>query len=188
MVQVQELAAMRPQDVRNLRTGDLDMRDDIWIYAPRTHKTEHHGHVRRIALGPRAAAILRPFLKPSDPSSYVFAPVAAVNALRAERAGRRKTRRTPSELRRGRKDNPRRAPGCQYTKSGYEGAIARACRRAGVAPWGPNRLRHNTATRVRSLYGIEGAAAVLGHRLGLVSEVYTGSDFQRAVAIMREIG
>jgi integrase len=188
MVQVQELAAMRPQDVRNLRTGDLDMTGDVWIYTPRTHKNEHFGHVRRIAIGPRAQATLLPFLKVSDPSAHVFAPADAVNALRAERAGRRKTRRSPSELRRGRKANPRRAPGGQYSKAGYEGAIARACRRAGVAAWGPNRLRHNTARRVRSLYGIEAAAAVLGHKLGLVTEVYAEADFKRAVEIMRAIG
>jgi integrase len=188
MAEAQELAAMRPQDVRNLRTGDLDMSGDVWVYSPFTHKTEHHGHVRRIALGPRAQAVLRPFLKPSAPSAYVFTPAEAVNALRAERAGRRKTRRTPSELRRGRKDHPLRAPGGLYSKAGYEGAIARACRRAGVPPWGPNRLRHNCATRVRRLYGLDGAAAVLGHKLGLVSEVYAEADFQRAVEIMRAIG
>ena len=48
MIQVQELAGMRPQDIRNLRTCDLDMTGDVWVYMPWTHKTEHHGHVRRI--------------------------------------------------------------------------------------------------------------------------------------------
>ena len=52
MIQVQELAGMRPQDIRNLRTCDLDMTADVWIYRPWTHKTEHHGHDRQIAIGP----------------------------------------------------------------------------------------------------------------------------------------
>jgi hypothetical protein len=132
MVQAQELAAMRPQDVRNLRTGDLDMSGDVWVYSPWTHKTEHHGHVRRIALGPRAQSVLRPFLKPSAPSAYVFTPAEAVNALRAARAGRRKTRRTPSELRRGRKDHPCGHPGASTARLATRGrspapAAAPAC-------------------------------------------------------------
>src|SRR5262249_15173872 len=45
MVQVQELSGMRPQDVRNLRTCDVDMTGNVWVYTPWTHKTEHHGHV-----------------------------------------------------------------------------------------------------------------------------------------------
>ena len=67
MVQVQELAAMRPQDIRNMRTGDIDMTGDVWIYRPWTHKNEHHGQVREIAIGPRAQAILKPFLKLDTP-------------------------------------------------------------------------------------------------------------------------
>jgi hypothetical protein len=31
MLRVQELAGMQPQDIRNLRTGDLDMTGDVWI-------------------------------------------------------------------------------------------------------------------------------------------------------------
>ena len=46
MVQVQELAGMRPQDIRNMRTCDLDMTGDVWVYRPWTHKTEHRGHVQ----------------------------------------------------------------------------------------------------------------------------------------------
>ena len=47
---------MRPQDVRNLRTCDLDRHGEVWVHTPWTHKTEHHGHVRRIAIGPKAWA------------------------------------------------------------------------------------------------------------------------------------
>jgi integrase len=67
MARVQELAGMRPQDIRNLRTIDVDRTGDVWIYTPWTHKTEHHGHDRRIAIGPRAQAILGPFLNSDAP-------------------------------------------------------------------------------------------------------------------------
>jgi integrase len=188
MIQVQELAGMRPQDIRNLRTSDLDMARDVWIYTPWTHKTEHHGHVRRIAIGPKAQTILRPFLKPENSSAYVFSPKEAVDALRKERATRRKTRRTPSELKRKRRANPKRQPRSQYDKNAYERAVERGCVRAGVFLWTPNQLRHNCGTKVRRLYGLDAAAAVLGHRLGTVTEVYAEADLQKAIDIMREIG
>ncbi len=54
MVQVHELAGMRSQDLCNMRTGDIDMTGDVWIYRPFTHKNEHHGQVREIAIGPVA--------------------------------------------------------------------------------------------------------------------------------------
>jgi len=188
MIQVQELSGMRPQDVRNLRTGDLDMTGDVWIYTPWTHKTEHHGHDRRIALGPRAQAILRPFLQPDAPTAYVFSPREAIEKIRKERAMHRKTPRTPSERRRCRKANPKVRPAEQYTKNSYERAVTRGCIKANIPPWHPNQLRHNCGTKVRRLYGLDGAASVLGHRLGTVTEVYAEADLRKAIGIMREIG
>ncbi len=188
MAQVQELSGMRPQDVRNLRTRDLDRDGEVWVYSPWTHKTEHHGHVRRIAIGPKAQAILVPFLKPDAPDAYLFSPREAVAAVRAERGRLRKTKRTPSELNRARNPEPRRAPRDQYTKDAYEIVIARACQRAGVPRWCPNQLRHNCATRVRRLFGLDAAAAVLGHRLGTVTEVYAEADFLKAIEVMKQIG
>jgi integrase len=114
-----------------------------------------------------------------DLGVYRFVPREAVAALRAQRAQRRTSKRTPSELNRPRRADPRRAPEDRYTKAGYEGAITRACRRAGVPAWSPSQLRHSCATRVRRLYGLDGAAAVLGHRLGTVTEVYAEADFGR---------
>ena len=188
MIQVQELAGMRPQDIRNMRASDLDVSGDVWVYTPWTHKTEHHGHVRRIAIGPMAQAVLRPFVKPDDPTAYVFIPKEAVAAVRAERQRKRKTPLTPSQRARKPKSKPKRTAGDQYTKSSYENAIARACVRACVPRWAPNQLRHNCGTKIRKKYGVEGAAAVLGNSLGMVVEVYADSNFELAKRIMREIG
>lgn len=188
MVQVQHLTGMRPQEVRNLRTGDIDITGEVWIFTPWTHKTEHHGHLRRIAIGPRAQEILHPFLKPQDPLSFVFSPKAVVDALHRERAKQRKSKRPPSQLERRRKSRPKRVPALVYTKNSYRRAIARACETSNVPDWKPNQLRHNCATRIRRLYGLEGAAAVLGHRLGAVTEIYAEADFQRAIDIMHAIG
>jgi len=59
MVQVQDLTGMRPQEIRNLRLCDLDTSGDVWAYTPYTHKTEHYGHVRRVAIGPKAQMLLQ---------------------------------------------------------------------------------------------------------------------------------
>ena len=188
MAQVQELTGMRPQEVRNLRVRDLDLSGDVWVYVPWTHKTEHHGHTRRIAIGPLAQAVLKTFMKPESPSSYVFSPRDAVAAHRAGRPNGSDPGRTSATAgsRQAGKASP--VPGEQYSKDSYNWAIRKACLKAGVEPWSPNQLRHNCATKVRRLYGLDAAAAVLGHRLGSVTEVYAEADFQKAIVVMRQIG
>jgi len=119
MVAVQELAGMRPQDIRNLRTCDLDTTEDVWVYQPFTHKNDHLGHVRKIAIGPKAQDILTPFLKPDKPEAFVFSPREAKEAVLDGRKKARKTPLTPSQRNRRRKSNPKRAPGEQYTENAY---------------------------------------------------------------------
>ena len=188
MVQVQHLTGMRPQEVRNIRTCDIDTTTEVWIYTPWTHKTEHHGHDRQIAIGPRAQNILRPFLKPKNSEAYVFSPADAVEAVFTLRAKARKTKRQPSQLARRRKEKPKRKPSDNYKRDAYRRAIVRACDKAVVPLWKPNQLRHSCGTKIRRLYGLDGAAAVLGHRLGTVTEIYAEADLKNAIAIMREIG
>ncbi|MGA2254427.1 MAG: site-specific integrase [Thermoguttaceae bacterium] len=188
MVQIHELAGMRSQDLCNMRTADIDMSLDVWVYRPWTHKNEHHGQVREIAIGPQAQAVLKPFLKPDAPLAYVFSPKDAVAAVREERARHRKSRRQPSQLARRPKPSPKRAPKDQYDRRVYARAVARACKKADGAHWHPHQLRHNCATKVRHLYGVEGAMAVLGHKIGIVTEIYAERDLQKAIEIMREIG
>lgn len=188
MIECQNLTGMRPQDVRNMRTCDLITTGDVWIFSPWTHKNEHLGHKRNIAIGPKAQAILKPFLKPCAPTEYVFSPRDSVAEVRAKRRAERKTPMTPSQRRRKPKRLPKRAPGEQYAHSSYVHAVHRACEKAGISQWGPNQLRHSCAARVRKLYGLEGAAAVLGHKWGEVTERYAGENFELAVKIMKELG
>ena len=77
MVRVQKFCGMRPQDVRNMRYCDIFDRDkDVWKYIPHTHKTEHHGKKLAKAIGPRAQAILIPYLidKQDTPTGFLFSP------------------------------------------------------------------------------------------------------------------
>jgi integrase len=63
MVWVQLYAGMRPQDVRNMRVCDIDRSGDIWKYTPYTHKNKHRGKTRELAIGPKAQAVLIPYLE-----------------------------------------------------------------------------------------------------------------------------
>ena len=68
-------------------------------------------------------------------------------------------------------------------------AAARAAGDAGgVAHWTTNQLRHNAATLLRRLYGIEAARVVLGHRSASTTEIYAERDFAHAETIMYEVG
>ncbi len=76
-----------------------------------------------------------------------------------------------------------------YSTASYRRAIARACRRAGVAIWHPNQLRHSAATEIRRRFGLEAAQLVLGHSSALVTEaVYAERDAAIVQRIMSEMG
>jgi integrase len=62
MVRLQRLLGCRPQDVCNLRPGDLETEGDVWWYVPHRHKTAYLDQERRIAVGPRAQTLLANYL------------------------------------------------------------------------------------------------------------------------------
>lgn len=67
-----------------------------------------------------------------------------------------------------------RVLGERWTTDAYTKTIRAAAEKAGVAPWGSNRLRHTFGTEVRREFGLEAARAVLGHTGGgCVTDVYT---------------
>lgn len=128
MVELQTLTGMRPEEVCAMRTGDIVRESNPWAYTPRTHKTAHHGHERVVYLGPKAQAILTPFLR-LDPAAFIFSPVEA-EADRRQAA--REARMTPETCGNAAGSNrirrrPRRAPGRRYTPASYRRAVARAC-------------------------------------------------------------
>jgi integrase len=87
-----------------------------------------------------------------------------------------------------RKRKPKRTAGEQYTTESYRRAIHRACDKAGIDRWSPNRLRHSAGTEIRKRYGLEAAQVILGHASADVTQVYAERDLQKAVEIMREVG
>jgi hypothetical protein len=180
-----------------MRTIDVDTSGRVWIYTPKSHKTEHHGRERRIHLGPAAQEILRPWLRP-ELTAYLFSPREAMDELQIGRRKARRTPLTPSQRNRKREPRPERAPGERYDPKVYGHAIGygivhanRERERLGfplIPRWGPNRLRHNAATRLRREFGLDVARAVLGHSSPVVTEVYAELDGAKAADAMERVG
>jgi integrase len=170
-----------------MRAIDLSMTGPVWAYRPAGHKNRHRGLDRVIFLGPQAQEVVRPFLTASL-QAYLFSPRACVESLRARRAAARKTKRTPSELRRKRKAKPHRVPAEHYNRRSYRLAIVRACQKAGVPEWSPLQLRHSAATEIRAKYGVEAAKVILGHTKVETTQIYAERDLGKAKEIMAEIG
>ena len=136
LVELQRLTGCRPGEVCNIRRCDIDMGGNIWLYRPKTHKGSWRGKTRTVIIGPRAQELLKTYFVP-DLNDYLFSPARAVEAIRAERALRRKTPCYPSHMVRNeqkRKTAPQRTPSTKYNRLSYLNAIARACDRAFPAP------------------------------------------------------
>jgi integrase len=186
MVELQRLSGMRPGEVVSMRTIDLDTSGQIWAYTPESHKTEHHGKRRTIYLGPRAQAILRPWLR-TDRSACLFSPAQAMAERRAAMRERRKTAVQPSQWSRV-KRRPAKAAGNADSVDSYRRAIAYGCQRAAISIWHPHQLRHNAATRLRKEFGLDVARAVLGHSSPAVTELYAQLDESKAIEAMERTG
>jgi integrase len=204
LVQVQLLTGARPGEICIMRACDIDMGGKVWLYRPETHKTIHHGHERTIAIGPRAQAVIRPFLR-AELAAYLFSPKLVMEELRAAKRLARKRPVAPSEKRRKRVRQPKKAPGEHYTTDSYGRAIAEACEAAFPPPagmtdpaeleewrkahhWHSHQLRHTAGTKLRREFGLDVARAVLGHKSAAITEVYAEVDATKAVDVMERLG
>ncbi|WP_168219295.1 tyrosine-type recombinase/integrase [Limnoglobus roseus] len=198
MVQVQRLSGCRPGELCRLRMADVVKLERVWLYEPAEHKGAHRGKKKVIVIGPRAQAILEPFLPP-DPTDYVFSPVRAVGELLAARTARRKTPHYPSHMARNaakRKADRKRPPRACYTSSSYAKSIVKAVQRANakrpsddqIPHWHPHQLRHSFATVVRKRQGLEAAQASLGHDRMSTTEIYAEKNLGLAIKVAEENG
>ncbi|HEV7299232.1 MAG TPA: hypothetical protein VGN72_07700 [Tepidisphaeraceae bacterium] len=134
MVELQSITGMRPGELCDLRGVDLDMSRTPWTYRPSTHKTAYMDKDRSIDLGPRARAIIEPFLR-ADVNAHIFNPADAAAEGRRRRG---ETRKTPASCGNApgtnRKRRPKRRPGHRFDVHAYRRAIARACETAFPLP------------------------------------------------------
>lgn len=203
MIRVQRLTGMRPCEVVIMRPCDIEMTNEIWIYEPYDHKNRWREQRRRIPLGPRAQAILRPFLD-RERDAYLFSPREA-DAWHKERRpvhykAKRKTPLYPSELKARqkaklarRKRRSKRPKGTRYSTDSYRRAIEygfKRARKAGIEipHWFPLQLRHSRATEIRRDYGLDAAQVALGHARADVTEIYAEKNLEMAVRIAKETG
>ena len=73
MIQLQHLCGARPQEVISIRPCEIITDGDVWLYQPRSHKTEHLDRSKVIMLGPKAQVVLRPWLE-RDPGVVLLRP------------------------------------------------------------------------------------------------------------------
>ena len=188
LVDLLRFTGARAGEFVGLRPCDIDTTGSVWLYEPDRHKSAHHGRRRFIAFGPRAQAVLRPFLV-RPPTAPPFSPVEAEEErLRA----RHETRVVPlahgNRPGTNRRRNPRRKPREMYTVHSLRRAIHRACDRAGVPRWSPHRLRHSFGTEIRRRYGVEAARAALGHSAIRTTEIYCEMDMNQTIEIAEQLG
>jgi integrase len=188
-----ELCRLTPADV--LRGGrvqvpgvglvDLD-REGVWVCVPTQHKKKHRGRPRWLVLGPRAQAVLAPWLeRPAD--HFCFCPREALADLRVEQVTERKARNG-----RGNPKPPvatkKLQPGTCYTPRTYRQAVARACKRAGVDHFSPYQLRHLHAAEVDAAFDLDHVQASLGHDDPDTARRYSKRSFRKAADVAKGMG
>ena len=135
IVRLQRLTGMRPSEVCGLRPCDIDHSGGkVWQYVPASHKTEHHGRQRVILIGPKAQAILRPYLL-RESTAHCFSPQESEAQRRAEQHASRKTpAKYGNRPGTNRKRKPKRTAREKYDQNSYRRAVHRACDLAFPAP------------------------------------------------------
>lgn len=185
MVRFQRLTGARPSEVCTIRPCDIDRNGEVWVYKPAAHKTEHHERDRVVMIGPRAQAILSPYLL-RDSESFCFTPKDAqckrFEAMAASRKSPRYRARDKAQKWQCREYAPR------YTADTYRHAVQRACKRGEIEKWSPNQLRHTRATEIRREFGLEAAQVVCGHENADVTQIYAERDFTLAAEVALRTG
>ena len=187
MLRLQYLAGMRSGEVRILRTVDVDTSNPAcWLYRPGSdagpfgkHKNAWRGQERVVAFGPQAIAILRPWLRPTEPMAFLFDPRQSVQERNdARRKAGRVSRRVTK---------PKRSAGACYTAHSYPQAVRRACEAAGVS-FRPYDLRHGRKMEVRRQLGDEAARSLLGQKSIQSTQHYGTLDLQQATDVASQLG
>lgn len=184
MIELQLLTGARPGEIVGLRPIDIDTSGAVWTARLTDHKTAYSGRERTLYFGPKAQLVLKEFMTDRPLHLPIFSPRDA----ESHRHSRASSHRRPDQ-----KSNPRstdRTLGDMYTVNTYRRAIARACKRkeVNIPPWAPNRLRHNFATNIRKIHGLDAAQVLLGHASADITQVYAEVDRAKAMKILAEIG
>lgn len=187
MVRFQRLTSARPGEVCEIRPCDIDRSEEIWVYEPAAHKTEHHDKTRLVMIGPKAQAILAPYLDREE-DAFCFVPAETAWMAKHRRGAEGAAATFRVVLDRAHAVAVKRGPITPYDTNSYRVAVNRAAEKAKLAKWSPNRLRHTAATEVRKRFGLEAAQVVCGHQSADVTQVYAERDSELAKEVARTVG
>lgn len=177
----------------------VDRSKEVWEFRPPKHKGEWRGHVRVVLIGPKAQAVLLPFVR-DEPDKAWFRPCDVVEAMHAENRRRhalaRRAKGQPiwpvhmARVRSKRKGKAARVvPGDEYSSNAIGHALRRACDAAGIPRFGPHALRHAAASRIYAELGEEAAVATIGHGSPMISRRYTTAAREAlAVECAKQLG
>lgn len=173
MVRFQRLTGCRPQDVCRLNAAEIDRTRTVWVFRPAKHKGAWRGQSHTVYIGPRAQAVILPYLEGREDAPAVFSPRIAWGERRAmTKAGGRRNY-TPK--------GPPVSVGEVYDTMAYLRAVERGIARANavaerpadaVPDWRPGDLRHAAATDYRQKCGLETAQKLLDHKSASTTEIY----------------
>jgi integrase len=187
LVRFIRLVGCRPGEACLIRPMDVDTSGSERRWDVPAHKTSWRGHDRTYWIGPRAQAVLAPYLRRA-PQRYCFSPAESERERCWWRRRERKSPMTPSQAARMPKAQPMCKPGDHYRTSSLLCAIKRACRRAEVPAWTPMQLRHLAGTEAREQMGLDAAQARLAHRQANITQMYAVLTDRRKREVARQLG
>jgi integrase len=186
LVQLQLHSGARGGELFGIRAVDINRDGPVWTFTPDRHKTTHFGHTRTVYFGPKAQAVLRPFIERATRlDAPLFSPREA-NAARKLHHAAKGVRRRPNQKPNARKSQ--RVMGDLYIATSYARAIARGCDLAGVPHWHPHQLRHNAASLWRKQFGPDVALTLLGDKTTRMIDIYAEKDHETAASVAARIG
>lgn len=191
MVRLQLLTAARPSEICAITPAMVDRSVEIWEINFAKHKTAWRGKLRTIYVGKSGQAILAKYLD-RGPDVVCFSPREAMEQRLAKRAA---DRVTPKNQGNGRGYTARARKGIDaykvaesYTTATYGRAIKHACKKAGIANWSPNQLRHTRSTEIRKAHGLEASQVILGHSKCDVTQIYAEANRELAIEVAKKSG
>ena len=189
MVEIQYLTGMRSSELTAMRIADINFRGSVWVYTPSKHKTAYLGKSKNVCLGPRAQALLIPYLQ-CPPEDHLFSPriaqrerfEARQQAAKHKRYGKRKASTFNPSAYRERFDTVSYHHAINY---GFDRMDRKAKKK--VSRWHPHQLRHSRSTLTRERYGLEGSQAQIGNTKEM-TEHYAEKSLPLAMQIALETG
>lgn len=169
MLRVQVLTGARSDSICNAKPEQFDRSGDVWLWRPSVHKTQYIERDLVVAIGPRCQRVLKPYIDATPPTEFIFRPRSTRNSSRY---------------------------GARYKPHSYALAVERAIERANatrppekqIPHWSPHCLRHSKGTEVNEQFGLEAAAAALGHDDLSATKLYRSKRLSLAKTVARETG